>query len=601
MEGVAAAADRQQHGCPTHGLQSPTAQNVMDSIYFVSDSEWKSILESSEQFDYIVVGTGPCGLAFVQRILQSNPHSRILVLERGGFFLPEHFQTLPPEFALTIGGLSETFPWTITKDTATGEYIKFQHGMIPFFGGRSILWSGWCPEPSKEELVGWPPEIVSTATKYFPSARELMNVAPISSLQNFIKKKQSDGTISMSPVYSDLHSNLTQSIQDNLDKVPTLTRAIEAPLAVDVSQTTGLNFKKFASNGPFIELIQQQKEKEQDGSGTRLRIVNNCTVEQILNQNGQATALKTSRGILNIGDAKLILAMGSIPPATLIANSFPAVPNVGKHLSAHFISSIAARVSVQDLDYGALNDIELGAVYIAGVVDNDHRKQFHIQLSAFHDTDPKNNARLTFMYAPDVVATPSKKQLETSQGYVVFILSCIGEMDVDNTDNCLVKNHKASDQTTNIILNLTTSKADENLWDVMDESAFSLLEKIITPTTKDSPSGHKPVQYWHETSDEGKWCEEKPPKHQYRVPATVHESSTLIIGREDDKKSSVGLDYRPHGVNNVYVTGACLWPRSGSWNPTLTMVALAQHLADNLSSGQQKQHKYAEHHQTARG
>jgi choline dehydrogenase-like flavoprotein len=42
----------------------------------------------------------------------------------------------------------------------------------------------------------------------------------------------------------------------------------------------------------------------------------------------------------------------------------------------------------------------------------------------------------------------------------------------------------------------------------------------------------------------------------------------------------VGLDYRPRGVENVYVTGAGLWPTSGSWNPTLTMVALAQHLAD---------------------
>jgi choline dehydrogenase-like flavoprotein len=32
----------------------------------------------------------------------------------------------------------------------------------------------------------------------------------------------------------------------------------------------------------------------------------------------------------------------------------------------------------------------------------------------------------------------------------------------------------------------------------------------------------------------------------------------------------------------VYVTGGALWPRSGSWNPTLTMVALSQKLAQNL-------------------
>ena len=46
----------------------------------------------------------------------------------------------------------------------------------------------------------------------------------------------------------------------------------------------------------------------------------------------------------------------------------------------------------------------------------------------------------------------------------------------------------------------------------------------------------------------------------------------------------VGLDYRPRGVENVYITGGSLWPTGGSWNPTAAMVALAIHLADTLSN-----------------
>ena len=126
----------------------------------------------------------------------------------------------------------------------------------------------------------------------------------------------------------------------------------------------------------------------------------------------------------------------------------------------------------------------------------------------------------------------------------------------------------------------------------MDESAFDLLEKIIAP--KDEAfGGNKPVEYWWD--DPKGWCNRKPPVHQRHVAGTIHESSTLIIGKQDDEKSSVGLDYRPHGVENVYVTGGGLWPRSGSWNPTLTMVALAQDLADKLAGKEMDEIDRAHH------
>ena len=87
---ASASSENFQYGYPTPGPQSPTGQDVMDHVYFVSNTEWKSIIEV-EQFDYVVIGTGPCGLAFVERILSRHPQSRILVLERGGYFLPEPF------------------------------------------------------------------------------------------------------------------------------------------------------------------------------------------------------------------------------------------------------------------------------------------------------------------------------------------------------------------------------------------------------------------------------------------------------------------------------------------------------------------------------
>jgi hypothetical protein len=49
------------------------------------------ILENGE-FDDIVVGSGFCGLAYIDEALRLNPFRRILLLERGGFWLSDHFQ-----------------------------------------------------------------------------------------------------------------------------------------------------------------------------------------------------------------------------------------------------------------------------------------------------------------------------------------------------------------------------------------------------------------------------------------------------------------------------------------------------------------------------
>jgi choline dehydrogenase-like flavoprotein len=47
----------------------------------------------------------------------------------------------------------------------------------------------------------------------------------------------------------------------------------------------------------------------------------------------------------------------------------------------------------------------------------------------------------------------------------------------------------------------------------------------------------------------------------------------------------VDRDCRVFGTENVYVAGAAVFPYPGSANPTLTVVALALRLADQLAAG----------------
>ena len=48
------------------------------------------------------------------------------------------------------------------------------------------------------------------------------------------------------------------------------------------------------------------------------------------------------------------------------------------------------------------------------------------------------------------------------------------------------------------------------------------------------------------------------------------------------RRGVVNADCRVHGIGNLYVAGSSVFPTSGSANPTLTIVALALRMADQI-------------------
>lgn len=572
--GAAAASSNFNYGFPTPGPQNPTPQKVMDHVFFLSEAEWKHAREE-ETFDHIIVGSGFCGFAFAERMLAHDPKSRILIIERGPFFLPEHFQNLPLPYQQTLGGLSETFPWTLSARTASQPpgNIQWQHGMVPFFGGRSIMWSAWCPRPSQEEMQYWPEEVIRAAQEHFESAERLLNVIPADQIDADLDPVTLKWMAQSRPVYGVMQRALQKRLADNLGRIPSATRSMPAPLAAGAGIQEGLDFAKFSAPSVLLDLADRQAALAAAGSGSPLRIVTDCVVTRLHEQDGKATALDTSRGMVSVGDANVILAMGTLPPTTLLLNSFPEVPRAGERFTAHFITSAVARVPRADYEFaGQLHELELAAIYMAGK-NPASGMQYHVQLSVLSDRHPEKNAQRAARYMPDVVATASMAQLRSSEEYLVFVCAVLGELDFRNPDNHLRRNGE-SDSTTNVTLQVLANATDEATWDTMDEATFQMMELAL------SPKGGTAVEYWHGDPNTGVWKKERPTIPERRVPGLVHEGSTLWIGK--DGEGVVGLDYRPHGVNNVYVTGGGLWPASGSWNPTMTMVALAQDLADKL-------------------
>jgi choline dehydrogenase-like flavoprotein len=197
----------------------------MDHVFFLSREGWKNARELNH-YDLIVVGTGFCALAVASKALKNDPFCRILLIERGSFFLPEHFQNLPGPFVNTLGGLSETFPWTLAHSTQSGQdgTVRWQHGMVPFFGGRSTLWSSWCPRPTDEELDGWPPPTIAALKANFDEAEQLLHVQGADEIDSDRSGHECDLVVNIRPVYGKLQRRVETLLANNFRLAPGVYR-----------------------------------------------------------------------------------------------------------------------------------------------------------------------------------------------------------------------------------------------------------------------------------------------------------------------------------------------------------------------------------------
>lgn len=316
-------------------------------------------------------------------------------------------------------------------------------------------------------------------------------------------------------------------------------------------------------------------------SSQNVTIICGCAIEQILHDGKRATHIRTSnKKVVSIRDSKLILAMSSIPNTTLVLNSFepkdfPQLKNVGKRFTAHTVSSLIGRIPRTNLlksDEG--NDIELGALYING---REKQAHYHLQLSAVAYRQSTDRSRIYHVLKERAANSIPIECIEEDSAHVVVSCSTLGELDYKNKKNQfnLAQNHTSL--LDNGELNIILNDQDKELWNRMDTTTFELLEKMSLFPTDESK-----LEFWHE--DNQSWSKNRPSSESMRKRVLVHDASTMWIGDDNDLDAPVGSDYCLRGINNVYITGAALWPTGGSCNPVVTITAMAMHLADKLSS-----------------
>jgi len=223
-----------------------------------------------------------------------------------------------------------------------------------------------------------------------------------------------------------------------------------------------------------------------------------------------------------------------------------------------------------------LGNVEMGAHYIWGTFQHQStspKRDFHIQLSSTSVADDNKSAAVANRYAPDVIAYATRDQLLGSANKILLVCAVLGELPTDCGAFRTNRN-----QANPFELGFSDRQEEiQALWEHMEQRTFQVIENYVGARGK--------VEYWVQKS---RWSEDRPAMEDIRGQGTVHEGSMLWISDKND--SPVGLDYRPRNetktLDNIYVTGASLWPVGGAWNPTMTMCALAQDLADKLLAHQ---------------
>ncbi len=84
------------------------------------------------------------------------------------------------------------------------------------------------------------------------------------------------------------------------------------------------DYQKFSTSGPLLNiLLSTRYNRSKERKAPPLKIVTKCLVAKIRQENGRAKYLETAKNDFTLGNAKLILAMGTLPPRTFMLNSFP--------------------------------------------------------------------------------------------------------------------------------------------------------------------------------------------------------------------------------------------------------------------------------------
>jgi choline dehydrogenase-like flavoprotein len=573
----------------------------------------------ARDFDIIVIGGGTFGSAIAQQLYANDcaGNHRILVLEGGPFFVPEHNQNMSAGIghkgdkldngearsisSLRAQGHPDGEPFSEVWGLPWHSPIGFS-GLSYSIGGRSVHWGGWSPRLLDEEMPTsasgtphrWPTDVVNDLkNQYFDEAAEQIGVDVTNDfihgpLHEAMRQRLADGIAA-----GDVDSAIPLSELPTTLKIPSGTSPaeaellkLEAPLAVQSksSRTGVFPINKFSTVPLIVKAVRAAyNDSKGDDVKKRLMLVPNCHVKRLGHQNGRITEVFTNQRDQPIRvppGGKVIIALGTIESIRLALLSFNGMPNyanIGKNLMAHLRSNLQFRIPRKALEpqlSPSIKELQSSALFVKGRAtrtDGSVIGHFHQQITAsgLGFVDSNSEAEL-FKTIPDLDDLELFKTAD--DGSVVITVRGIGEMVPENS-NSFVRLDNEPDENGErrafVSIERDSSSVDEDLQNAMDKSAQDIVTVFANRKSVEPPPGpSNPSSVGGSFRHDG-------------LGSTHHECGGLEIG-DDPGTSVTNSDARFWHMENTYVVGPALFPTIGSPNPMLTGIAMSRRLADHL-------------------
>ncbi len=573
----------------------------------------------ARDFDIIVIGGGTFGSAIAQQLFSNDcaGNHRILVLEGGPFFVPEHNQNMSSGIGHKGDKLASGEPRSIASLRAQGHpdgepYEEVWglpwHSSIGFsglsysIGGRSVHWGGWSPRLLDEEMPTsasgtshrWPTAVVNDLKgQYFDEAAEQIGVDVTNDfihgpLHEAMRQRLADGIAAGMVEYAIPLSQLPTTLKLPAGTSPALEELmkLEAPLAVQ-SRSPRPGFypiNKFSTVPLIVKAVRAAyKESNGDDVKKRLMLVPKCHVKRFGHQGGRITEVFTnlrSEPIKVPPGGRVIIALGTIESTRLALLSFQGMPNyanIGKNLMAHLRSNLNFRIpreALEPLLSPTIKELQSAALFVKGKAtrtDGTVIGHFHQQITAsgLGFVDANSESEL-FKTIPDF---DDLEQFKTADdGSVVITVRGIGEMVPENSKSFVRLDNEPDEngeQRAFVSIERDPSSVDAELQDAMDKNAQDIVAVFANGKPVEPPPGpSNPSPIGGSFRHDG-------------LGSTHHECGGLEIG-DDPSTSVTNSDARFWHVDNAYVVGPALFPTIGSPNPMLTGIALCRRLADHL-------------------